>query len=134
MTTLHRAIATVVALCVMSIALALCYRKLRARKRQGLWVALGCYCLVLLGTFLFGVIADDGFGWAFLPLMIVTAPWSFFVAAPVSETLNKWGLSWIGPLLMNFLVIVVISGGLNILLLYFFIKRIAFPPARPSIT
>jgi len=134
-TTLHRAIAAAVAFSVMACPLTVCYWKVRAGKKRGLWVVLGSYILVMLAAFLFGALADDGFGWAFLPLMILTAPWSFFVAAPLSGMLDKWGIeNWIGPLLMNFLLLAVVCGGLNMLLMCFFIRKIAHPEDRPSIT
>lgn len=134
MTMLQRATAASVALAVTTLALVLIHRKIRFGEKRGLWVVLACYCLALLAAFLFGVIADDGLGWGFLPLLTITAPWSFLVAPPLSAVLNGWGLSRIGPLLMNFLLVVVICGGLNMLLLYFFITRVAYPPERPKIT
>jgi hypothetical protein len=33
----------------------------------------------VLIAFIWGCIRDDGFGWAFLPTMVLTAPWSFGV-------------------------------------------------------
>lgn len=133
MTTSHRAIATAVALFAAAICLIVCHRKVKTGKARVVWAILGGYNLVLLSAFIFGVVTDDGFGWAFLPLMVLTAPWSFLVAARFSEMLDKMGLG-IGPFLMNFLVSVVVCGGLNMLVLYFFIRKIAYPEDRPRIT
>jgi hypothetical protein len=135
LTMFQRAIASAVALLAVIVSVAVCSHEAGAENRRGLRIVLGGYKLVLLATFLFGVLTDDGFGWAFLPLMVATAPWSFFAAGPLSRLLDQWGIgNWIGPLLMNFLVLMVVCGGLNVLVLYFFIRKIGYPGDRPSIT
>jgi hypothetical protein len=131
----HRAIAAAVGLLYLTLTLSVCSRKAGAGKRRGLWIVMGGYNLVVLAAFLFGAITDDGFGWAFLPLMVTTAPWSFFAAGPVSGLLDQLGIGhWIGPLLMNFLVLIVLCGGLNMLVLYFFIRKVAYPEDKSIIT
>ncbi len=127
-TTLQRTIAGAVALFAMTVSFAVCLRGARVGNKRGLWIGLGSYGFILLAAFFGGVLFDDGFGWAFLPLMVITAPWSFFVAAPISRIFDEWGLSkWTGPFLMNFLLLVVVCGGLNMLLFYFLVKKIAYP-------
>ena len=47
--------------------------------RKGILIALYGYNIILMALFILGLISDDGFGWAFLPLLLCTAPWSFLL-------------------------------------------------------
>jgi hypothetical protein len=71
----------------------------------------------------FGLITDDGYGWAFLPFMIATAPWSFFAPMLAREPVGDWFLS---GLVGNFALFVVVCGGINSFLLYKLVDRVLY--------
>ena len=90
---------------------------------------------MMLGAFLWGSATDDGYGWRFLPLMVMTAPWSFWLAGPLSGILDHLGIGTrIGPNLMTFLVAVVVCGGLNMVVLSLAARTIGRRNDKLSIT
>jgi hypothetical protein len=134
-TTVDRIVGTTVALLTVAIIIVIYYHKLRWFKSRGLVVLLVSYSLIVLAAFIFGTMTDDGYGWQFLPLMVLTAPWSFVIPAPLVEILPNWRLSnWLGTLLANFFVLTVLCGGLNVLLVYLLTRRIASHRGIPKIT
>jgi hypothetical protein len=105
------------------VILAIVWIKLyRHSKRRRLISLLFGYNELLLGLFIVGLLADDGFGWAFVPLMIGTAPWSFFAPMVAHGPVGGW-LS--EGLLGNFVLLVVLCGGINSLLLYAITTRVS---------
>ncbi len=108
----------------------MCWKRFRHGGRQRLLAVLYGYNVLLMALFIVGLLADDGYGWAFVPLMICTAPWSFLAPAVVHGTVGNWFAS---GLTGNFVLFVVLCGGINSLLLYVVIRRTFYaadPPAR----
>ena len=88
---------------------------MRRERRRWLLTILSTYTALLLSLFAYGLLRDDGYGWAFLPLLIATLPWSFF-AMLLIKTL---GAGWFaGSLFGNFVLIVAVCGGMNELLAF----------------
>lgn len=132
-TALQKGIA--VAVLAATIFVVLCLRQVKLRKAPRFHLTISSYSVLLSAAFLFGVLYDDGFGWAFLPLMVAAAPFSFLIAAPLGRILDKLGVSnWTGPLLMDFVLLVLVCGGLNMLLLYILFKKISGSEKMPKIT
>lgn len=65
-------------------------RLYRSKERKRFVFALLGYNELLLALFVVGLLTDDGFGWAFLPLMICTAPWSFLAPALAHGLVGSW--------------------------------------------
>lgn len=83
------------------------------------------YNIVLMALFMLGLLADDGFGWAFVPLLICTAPWSFFAPTVLLHgALGNWFMS---GLIGNFVLYVVLCGGINDALLYLLLRKALYP-------
>lgn len=98
------------------------------RRPNWLHAVLGGYGTFLIALFLRGVLIDDGYGWAFLPLLIATAPWSFLML-----WLIRWIPAWFASgLLGNFVLIVILCGGLNCLMAFFVASRIRHPSSSPD--
>lgn len=105
-------------------AIVVIYRRV-ARQGKRPWIAraLGGYGILLVALFIFGQVADTGYGWTFLPVMVFTAPWSFMVSMVPRGIIMDWFASgWFG----NFVLIVVICGGLNSLLLYVILRKVFY--------
>lgn len=116
----ERAVDAAEAVLLMSGPLFFAFRQCRRTKRYPiLWRALTIYAALLLTAFVFGILVDDGFGVAFVPLMLITAPWSFFLQAfgGVHSGFEQ------SALLQTFLLLVVVCGGLNALLLSLVVRR-----------
>ena len=119
--------AAVLTVAIIGLAV-LCRNQFRRSRQRGLVAVLYGYNVLLLALFILGLLADDGYGWAFVPLMICTAPWSFLAPAIVHGTVGNWFAS---GLIGNFVLFVVLCGGINSLLLYGIVRR-AFYPADSS--
>jgi hypothetical protein len=106
--------------------------KSRRNGRKGPLLILCGYNMLLLALFIVGLLFDDGFGWAFVPLALCTAPWSFFVSSVLPVSVDKWfGSGLIG----NFVLLVIICGGINSFLLYLIVKGVfSISPRRPKIS
>jgi hypothetical protein len=120
----------IVFLAAVIVAIAvLCWQAIRHGGRPWLTGILGGYSILLVVLFIVGLLSDDGYGWAFLPLMILTAPWSFMVSmVPRGFVMDWFASGWFG----NFVLFVVLCGGVNDLLLYAVVGRVFYPPApRP---
>jgi hypothetical protein len=112
----------------MSIPLSLFLRRIRATStsKRGAWIVLSGYAASLVATFIFGALVDDGFGVAFVPLFLITLPFSYFVPSWVVNILGTSRLSAsIVALYMNFALLVVICGGLNSVILFWVIGKIS---------
>lgn len=110
-------------------AVVVIYRRV-AKQGKRPWIArvLGGYGILLVALFIFGQVADAGFGWAFLPVMFFTAPWSFMVSMVPRGIIMDWFASgWFG----DFVLYVVICGGINSFLLYAILRRV-FYTAEPK--
>jgi hypothetical protein len=57
-------------------------------------------------------------------MMIVSAPWSFMTSTLVNNPSLDWFTS---GLLGNFVLFVIICGGINSVILYVIIKRVIYP-------
>jgi hypothetical protein len=126
----HTAVAVLAVLFIL--VAVVCWLGFRRSSRPWLFPILGAYNLLLLALFMLGVVRDDGYGWAFLPFMVAAAPWSF-VAPIVAHGPLGWLVSGIAG---NFVLFVVICGGVNSMLLYALSRRILYPssqPVRPSL-
>ncbi len=122
-----------VILVVVMVAMFFVGRRLhRSAERKRVVLALFGYNELLLALFVVGLLTDDGFGWAFLPLMICTAPWSFLAPALAHGPVGSWFAS---GLTGNFILLVVLCGGVNSLLLYLIVKRVSSSsPTAPRIS
>ena len=94
----------------------------RSSERKRIVLAVFSYNELLMALFIVGLLVDDGFGWAFLPLMVCTAPWSFLAPALAHGPIGGWFAS---GLIGNFVLLVVLCGGLDSLLLYLILKRVS---------
>ena len=106
----------------------------RTERKRIIILALFGYNELLLTMFIYGLLTDDGFGWAFLPLMICTAPWSFLASDFAQGPFGAWLVS---GLIGNFVLFVGLCGGMNTLLLYGILRRTSYPTvpaARRTIT
>ncbi|HZQ43230.1 MAG TPA: hypothetical protein VFA99_08255 [Acidobacteriaceae bacterium] len=90
-------------------------------------MALFGYNILLMALFILGLLADDGFGWAFLPLLLCTAPWSFIINTVLLHA--GFAAGWFDGLIGNFILFVVLCGGTNSALLYLLITRVIYPKA-----
>jgi hypothetical protein len=102
-------------------------RLYRSGERKRLVLVLLGYNELLLALFVVGLLTDDGFGWAFLPLMICTAPWSFLAPALAHGPVGGWFASGLAG---NFVMLVVLCGGVNSLLLYLIVKGMSSSSAK----
>jgi len=107
-----------------------CWRWFRHSKRPWLLTSVGCYIMLLMALFMLGLLKDEGYGWAFLPLMIAAAPWSFFAPMVAQGPVGSWFAS---GLIGNFVLFVVLCGGINSFLLYKLIGRVFYPSAEPVV-
>ena len=78
------------------------------------------YTALLLALFAYGLFRDSGYGWAFLPLLIATLPWSFFALLLVNNLGGGW---FANSVFSNFVLIVVFCGGMNQLLVFVLATR-----------
>ena len=116
-----RYLGTVILLAVMIIEFFVGRSLYRSSKWSRIVLALFGYNEFLIALFILGLLADDGFGWAFVPLMVCTAPWSFLSTALVHGFIGTWFAS---GLIGNFVLLVVLCGGLDSLLLYLMLKSV----------
>jgi hypothetical protein len=118
---------------VFVLVVIVCWQGFRRSNRPWLFPVIGGYNIVLLALFTLGLVRDDGYGWAFLPFMIAAAPWSFLAPALIQGPVGNW---FVSGLVGNFVLFVVLCGGINNVLLYTLGRRIFYPsadPARPSL-
>lgn len=100
---------------------------LRSRQSgsKGVLTVLCGYNMLLMALFILGLLADDGFGWAFFPLMVSTAPWSFVLPPILLHWTNG---NWFGfDLIGNFTLLVLVCGGINSALLYLLMRKTIHP-------
>jgi hypothetical protein len=119
-------VALLSALCVFLAIV--CWRAVRGRNRCWWALLVASYNLILLALFIAGLVWDDGYGWAFLPLMIAVAPWSFLAPLLARGAVGGWFASGI---VGNFVLFVVLCGGINSLLLYLLARRVLHPSSDP---
>jgi len=105
-----------------------CSRGIRHTGRVGVYGALGACLNILLLLFLLGVWRDDGYGWAFIPMMTATLPWSAMVTSVSTISIPSWWFpsGAIGSILVNYIVYVILCGGANCLVLYFMVSRLFY--------
>lgn len=105
----------------------LCWRRFRRSEKPWMYPLVGGYNLIVLATYIVGLVRDDGFGWAFLPMMIVTAPWSF-----MSLLMRRGSITgcFASGLIGNLVLFVLLCGGLNSLLLYAVFRRVMYPESK----
>ena len=87
----------------------------RRRRKFSPLLVIGWYYAVLIILFMVGLLQEYGYGWGFFPLVIATLPSYFLVAILPEGAMSHWFAS---GLLGNFVLIVVICGGLNSLAFY----------------
>jgi len=92
-----------------------CRWTLRCGRKRWLLTVLTAYTALLLALFAYGLFRDSGYGWAFLPLLIATLPWSFFALLLVNNLGGGWFAS---SVFANFMLIVALCGGMNQLLVF----------------
>jgi hypothetical protein len=119
-----RVIAAVLALVIVGVAVISIWGARRS-KRPRLYAVIGTYDVVLLALWAGAGLMDDGYGAAYLPGLVLTAPWSFlamFVAVK-GPTGAFFTSGWLANFIENFVVFVVLCGGMNNLVLYFVMRR-----------
>lgn len=122
-----RSLGSLAVVTAMIIVIAVCRRHIRRHSTPGLYKVLGAYNLMVLATFLFGLLRDDGYGWAFLPVLALTVPWSLFIPVIIAAIPGGWfPASPSGGVLMNFVIFVGLCGGLNNVLLFLLIRRVFY--------
>jgi hypothetical protein len=107
-------------LTVITFMAILCWLPLRPPMDGRLAWIVRLYVFVLLILFLFGQLGNDiTEGASFLPLILLTAPWSFLVPLiPISE-LKQFADSAYGV----FVLLPVVSGGINAFILFRLLRR-----------
>jgi hypothetical protein len=120
--------AAILAVGIVGLAV-LCRIQIRRNRHRGLLMVVYGYNALLFALFILGLLADDGYGVAFLPVLACTLPWSFFAPDVVQGATGNWFAS---GLIGNFVLIVVLCGGANSLLLYLTVRKI-FYPAESSV-
>ncbi len=115
-----------VALGVLSGTLIYAFR--RSRRFSPLMV-IGGYYAILIILFMDGLLQEYGYGGGFFPLAIATLPSYFLVAILPEGAMSHWFAS---GLLGNFVLIVVICGGLNSLVFYLVMKLIRSARHQPD--
>ncbi|MBT9331495.1 hypothetical protein [Paracidobacterium acidisoli] len=111
----------------------LIYAFRRSRKFSPLMV-IGGYYTILIILFMDGLLQEYGYGGGFFPLAIATLPSYFLVAILPEGAMSHWFAS---GLLGNFVLIVVICGGLNSLVFYMVMKLVhsaRHQPDKPTVT
>jgi len=122
-----RMVATSVVLVSAVATVVTCSRGIRHNGRVGIYGLLGAYFNILLLLFLVGLWRDDGYGWAFIPMMTATLPWSAMVTSILTTIPAGWfPSSAIGGMLANFIIFVVVCGGANCAVLYFVVSRLFY--------
>jgi hypothetical protein len=119
-----RTVAAVLALVIVGV-IVVSIRGFRRGKHRRSYAIIGAYDVVLLTLWAGATLVDDGYGAAYLPGIILTAPWSFLaiflaVKGPAGVLFTS---GWLGNFIENFAVFVVLCGGINNLLLYFVIRK-----------
>jgi hypothetical protein len=123
-----RVVAAVLALIIVGVA-AISIRGFRRSKRPRLHAIIGAYDIALLAAWTGALLIDDGYGAAYFPGIIMTAPWSFLaiflaVKGPAGILFTS---GWLGNFIENFVLFVVVCGGMNNLVLYFVIRKWFYP-------
>jgi hypothetical protein len=109
---------------LLSVLLAsLCYAFYRSRRLSPLLI-IGGYQAILIALFMVGLLEAYGYGWGFFPLVIATMP-SYFLVALLPNSPGHWFAS---GYLGNFVLIVVLCGGLNSLAFYLIAMAVRHPP------
>jgi len=106
----------------------LIYAFRRCRRFSPLMV-IGGYYAILIILFMDGLLQEYGYGGGFFPLAIATLPSYFLVAILPEGAMSHWFAS---GLLGNFVLIVVICGGLNSLVFYLVMKLIRGAHRQPD--
>jgi hypothetical protein len=107
---------------------ALCRRQFQRSTQRGLLVVLHGYSILLFALFIVGLLADDGYGVAFIPLMVCSAPWSFLAPGLLHGPIGNWFAT---GLIGNFVLLVVLCGGMNCILLCLIIRKTFYPVKAP---
>jgi hypothetical protein len=110
---------------VIACVTAVSIRGFKRSKHPRLYAIIGAYDVVLLTLWTGASLVDDGYGAAYLPGVIITAPWSFLVIFLVVK--GPAGIlftgGWLGNFIENFVMFVVLCGGMNNFLLYYVIRK-----------
>jgi drug/metabolite transporter (DMT)-like permease len=115
-----RNIAVGILTAMLAVLVAILSYVFRRNRRLSPLPVIGVYYALLMVLFIGGSLLDDGYGMAFVPLMIATVPSSFLV--PI---LAQWPvIHWFEGYLGNFVLIVVLCGGLNSLAFYLIAKLV----------
>jgi hypothetical protein len=122
--------AAVLAAMILVLAV-LCWRRFRSDKRPWLFASIAGYNAIVWALFVYGLLGDDGYGWAFLPVMVSTFPWSFLAPVVARGAVG----SWIASGLIGNFAFVVICAAINSFLIYLFVRRAVYsrPEIAPSI-
>jgi hypothetical protein len=100
----------------------------RRNRRIGPLSTIGCYYVLLIALFIVGLLRDDGYGVAFLPVLIATLP--SYLLVPI---LAQWPIIHLFEgYLGNFVLVIVICGGLNSLAFYLIAKLIGHARRQPD--
>jgi hypothetical protein len=120
-------VVVVIAIAVITLKLIVAFR----HKDEKPWPAIcvGLYNVLLLLLYLLGMVtqaSSEGFG--FLPLLVLTLPWSglavwWFASQSGLSDHNFAGSGFDPTLLINFVIFNVLAGPANSCLLYFLLKR-----------
>jgi hypothetical protein len=113
----HAIVVLSVVLAVLLVCLIYVWRRSR---KFSLLLAICGYDVLLTALFVAGLIIDDGYGVAFVPVMIATLPSYFLVPALAQTPIIHWFEGYLG----NFILMVVICGGINSIGLYLIAKLI----------
>lgn len=112
---------------------------LRARKRgpqsSKCFAVVGAYDAVLLAVWAGATLLDRGYGVAYFPALVLTAPWSF-IAIPLALKTPLGALFTSGSIanfFENFFLFVILCGGINNVLLAFAAKRWLATERHPKI-
>ena len=90
-------------------------------------LAISCYHTVLTAFFIAGVLLDDGYGVAFLAVMVATLPSSLLLALTGEAPIMHLFFGVFG----NFVLFVIIFAGLNSLFFYLIAKSVGKAPQPP---
>lgn len=116
-----RNMALSILLVVLSILLLCLIYAFRKHRKFSPRLVIGGYYAILIALFTVGLLQEYGYGWGFFPLVIATLPFYFLVAILPQGVMSHWFAS---GYLGNFVLIVIICGGLNSLAFYLIVTLV----------
>jgi len=97
-------------------------------------VVIAAYGAALSALFFAGFLMDvrwQAEGWGYLPMMALCAPWSFLVPIQAHNFLFDWFAS---SLFGNFVLFVVVCGGINASIFYFATRLLGYPKSQTVVS